>query len=141
MGLFTVQSSPRTERKPFGPPETSALWASVALQAEGSAHAHPRMLGPMAQEIAQKYPDKVYEGPDGYLRIRLDDLSPGLAVFDFFNTVRPSSEAGRPGAIAFWREIFAHWDKQERCHDRKAQKEDFPPDAQRAGPVADGRIA
>jgi hypothetical protein len=105
MGLFTVQSSPRTERKPFG-----ALWASVALQAERSAH--PRMLGPMAQEMAQKYPDKVYEGPDGYLRIRLDDLPPGLAVFEFFNTVRPSSPAGWPAAIALWREIFAHGHKQ-----------------------------
>jgi hypothetical protein len=42
----------------------------------------PKFVGPMAQDVMRRFPDKVFAGPDGFLRIKLDDLPVGIAAFD-----------------------------------------------------------
>jgi hypothetical protein len=66
----------------------------------------PKHIGPMAQDVIRRFPDKVFAGPDGYLRIRLTDLPTGVTAFDLCQPVLP---AGYPAALARWQRVFNHW--------------------------------
>jgi hypothetical protein len=70
----------------------------------------PKFVGPMAQDVAAKFRDRVFEGPDGYLRIRLDDLPQGVSAYDLYRPVYP---AGYADAVERWQRVFAHWRKHD----------------------------
>jgi hypothetical protein len=71
----------------------------------------PKFVGPMAQEVAKVFSDKV-ASIGGYLHIRLDDLPPGVTLENFYKTIRPADESGWPAARALWQNIFKHWSKK-----------------------------
>jgi hypothetical protein len=79
---------------------------------KGEPEHWPKQIGPMAQDVAKVFSDKV-ASIGGYLHIRLDDLPPGITLNHFYKTVRPADESGWPAARALWAQIFAHWDKQK----------------------------
>jgi hypothetical protein len=43
----------------------------------------PKFVGPMAQDVREKFPEKV-ASIGGYLHIRLDDLPPGVTLEHFY---------------------------------------------------------
>jgi hypothetical protein len=66
----------------------------------------PKFVGPMAQDVMRRFPDKVFAGSDGYLRIKLDDLPTGITAFDLYQPVHPT---GYPAALSRWQKVFNHW--------------------------------
>jgi hypothetical protein len=60
----------------------------------------------MAQDVAKVFPDKVFAGPDGFLRISLSDLPVGISAFDL---CQPVHAAGYPAAMARWQEVLNYW--------------------------------
>jgi hypothetical protein len=64
----------------------------------------------MAQDVMQRFPNKVIAGPDGYLRIKLDDLPPGLTAFNLY---QPVHAAGYAAAMERWQKVFDHWRTNE----------------------------
>jgi hypothetical protein len=70
----------------------------------------PKHIGPMAQDVMRRFPDKVFEGADGFLRIKLDDLPPGVTAFDLY---QPVPAASYSAAMERWQKVFAHWDSKK----------------------------
>jgi hypothetical protein len=60
----------------------------------------------MAQDVMRRFPDKVFAGPDGFLRIRLDNLPAGITASDLYQPVHP---AGYSAAMERWQRVFNHW--------------------------------
>ena len=69
----------------------------------------PKHVGPMAQDVMRLFPDKVFPGADGYLRIRLDDLPPGITASDL---AQPVQRADHATAMWRWQQVFRHWSKK-----------------------------
>jgi rhamnogalacturonyl hydrolase YesR len=65
----------------------------------------------MAQDVMRRFPDKVFEGPDGLLRIRLDNLPAGITAFDLYQPVHP---AGYSAALERWRRVLTHWSRKDK---------------------------
>jgi hypothetical protein len=70
----------------------------------------PKFVGSMAQDVMRRFPDKVFAGPDGFLRIALNDLPEGISAFDLY---QPVHAASYPVAMERWRRVLAFWDKQK----------------------------
>lgn len=74
----------------------------------GAKHAS-KAYWPMAQEVAEKFPDKVFAGPDGFLCVKLDDLPAGITAHDLARPVHPVEHAA---AMWHWEKVFEHWRKK-----------------------------
>ena len=54
---------------------------------------------------------RVYAGPDGFLRIKLDDLPPGITPFDLY---APVAKADVSLALQRWSRVFSHWMEKDK---------------------------
>jgi hypothetical protein len=70
-----------------------------------------KFVGPMAQDVAKVFPDKVYS-VGGWLHIDLSDLPPGLTLARLLELIRPPTEAGWDEARATWGRVFAFWNSK-----------------------------
>ena len=78
---------------------------------KGEPETFPKHIGPMAQDVMRRFPSRVFAGPDGFLRIKLDDLPPGIAASDLCEPIHP---AGYSAALQRWQKVLAHWASSQK---------------------------
>ena len=79
---------------------------SFRYKHDPARHKH---IGPMAQDVMRRFPDKVSSGSDGFLRIKMDDLPPGITANDL---AQPVQRADHATAMWRWAKVFDYWSKQ-----------------------------